>query len=557
MRSGLVVFLVAVPLCLGIAVASGAPPFAGLIAGIVGGVVVSLISGSALSVSGPAAGLTVIVAGAIATIGTFEGFLAAVVLAGVIQIGLGLGRAGAIGHYIPSSVIKGMLAAIGLILIFKQFPHLIGYDSSPAGDFAFQQPNHENTFSAITHAFSLIQPAALMVGLLGLAIMIWWDKLPLRGARLIPAPLVVVLAGVGVNAILLTTGSSIAMGGDQLVSIPMVGSSAELVGLIRLPDFARLFDPSVLTVALTLAVIASLETLLSVEAVDKLDPERRITPTNRELVAQGAGNIVSGMLGGLPMTAVIVRGAANVNAGARSSASAFFHGTYLLLAVVFIPGLINTIPYASLAAILLVTGYKLTKFGLYREMYRAGVDQFVPFVITVLAIVFTDLLVGIAIGFALGVGFILLRKVRNSHRIRTSHDGTARTMRVVLSEDISFLTRGSLAATLRRLPNNTHVTIDATRTIHIDRDVMELLRDFISRVPDREITVEFEGHALDEFVASLPPEQIARCSSRTPSIHNGTIDGHKDRSDSLMPTHAHASDVHPFNLSTRSIAHEH
>jgi MFS superfamily sulfate permease-like transporter len=490
--SGLVVFLVALPLCLGIALASGAPLFSGLITGIVGGVVVALVSGSQLAVSGPAAGLTVIVLQAITDIGTYQGFLLAVVLAGILQLVLGFVKAGTIGNYFPSSVIKGMLAAIGVILIMKQIPHAIGYDADYEGDFQFDQPDHENSFSALVSALEKMNGGAAIISLLSMAVLIFWNRIKIKQLTMIPAPLVVVVIGIGLNVLFMNYIPQLALNENHLVTVPVAKSASEFISFFTLPDFSFLTNPAVYRAAVTLAIVASIETLLSVEAIDKLDPHRRNTPTNRELKAQGVGNIIAGFIGGLPMTAVIVRGSANINAGAESKMSSFFHGLFLLLSAIFIPTVINLIPFASLAAILLVTGYKLTRVSLYRDIYKTGFDQFIPFVITVLAIVFTDLLIGISIGLAFGVFFILKRNMQNTYSYNKNTHDPSEPVVLVLSEEVSFLNKASILETLDNLPRNAHVIIDGSRSNYIDYDVLEVIDDFKKNAHYKNIKVELK-----------------------------------------------------------------
>lgn len=487
--AAVVVFLVALPLCLGIALASGAPLFSGIIAGIVGGLVISVFSGSQLGVSGPAAGLTVIVLNAITEIGVWEGFLLAVVMAGALQFILGYLKAGTIGNYFPSSVIKGMLAAIGIILIFKQIPHALGYDSDTFGDMDFFQRDHENTFSAIGSAMQLMNPGALIITAVSLAILILWPKIRLNSLKLVPAPLIVVIIGVLLNELFKSTSANLVLSPEHLVVIPVATSINEFFGLFTLPDWSFVSNPAVYKAAFTLAIVASLETLLNAEAVDKLDPYKRNTPPNRELKAQGIGNMVSGLIGGLPVTAVIVRGAANVNAGAKTKASAFFHGVLLLLSVVTIPKIINLVPYACLAAILLHIGYKLTKIALYKTMYKSGRDQFVPFIVTVVAIVFTDLLIGITIGMFVGIFYILRVNMKNTYSYLKSdnHDGTP--IKLILSEEVTFLNKASMLLTLENLPDNSKVIIDGTRSVFIDFDVLEIINDFKEQAVHRNIEV--------------------------------------------------------------------
>ena len=402
--AGLVVFLVAVPLCLGIALASGAPLFSGIIAGMVGGIVVTSFSGSQLGVSGPAAGLAVIVLAAIEDLGAFDSFLLAVVIAGIVQIVLGIARAGIIGYYFPSSVIKGMLAAIGVIIFLKQIPHAFGYDKDPEGDLEFMQDDGQNTFSELFNMFEFITPGALIISTLSLAILILWERPFMKKIKLfqiVQGPLVVVALGIILGIVF--KGSQFAISQEHMVAIPVADGFDGFVGLFTLPDFSQILNPQIWIVGITIAIVASLETLLCVEATDKLDPQKRVTPTNRELRAQGIGNLVSGLIGGLPVTQVIVRSSANIQSGGKSRMSALFHGVLILISAMAIPNILNMIPLASLAAILLVVGYKLAKPELFKQMYHAGLKQFVPFTVTVLAIVFTDLLVGIGIGLAVAI----------------------------------------------------------------------------------------------------------------------------------------------------------
>jgi SulP family sulfate permease len=487
--SSIVVFLVALPLCLGIALASGAPLFAGLITGIVGGLVVSTVSGSQLSVSGPAAGLTVIVLGAITSLGSYQVFLLAVVLAGILQVILGLIKAGTIGNYFPSSVIEGMLAAIGLILILKQLPHALGVDSDFSGDEGFFQQDHENTFSAITAALGHFSLAAVVISVLSIAILIIWPKF--KKLSIVPAPLLVVV--LGVVGTLLFAGTSHALRVDQIVKIPVVNGFSEFVGLFTMPDFSALANKDVYIVAATIAVVASLETLLSIEAVDKIDPIKRVSPTNRELIAQGLGNVTSGMLGGLPLTAVIVRSSANVNAGGRTKMSAIFHGTWLLLSVLFIPQIINMIPLSCLAAILLMTGYKLTRISLFKHMYHKGWDQFVPFVVTVLAVLFTDLLKGVAIGMLVSVFYLLRTNMRNPFFYRITNEGDKKHIRIKLAEEVSFLNKAAIQVVLTNIPKETNVIIDGTNSRFIDPDVLETIYNYKHNAYTKGIIVTLEN----------------------------------------------------------------
>ncbi|MEM1219862.1 MAG: SulP family inorganic anion transporter [Bacteroidota bacterium] len=489
--ASIVVFLVALPLCLGIALASGAPLFSGLIAGIVGGTVVALLSGSPLGVSGPAAGLAVIVLGAIQDLG-FEAFLLAVVIAGVFQVGLGLLKAGVIGYYFPSSVIKGMLSGIGIIIFLKQIPHALGYDKSPEGDFAFVQTDGQNTFSELVNMLNYISPGAVIISVISLAVLILWEQKfmnKLSFTKLVKGPLVVVLAGVGLN-ILFQSMPGYTLRADQMVNIPVPDSLSGFFGQFTFPDFSQITNTHIFLTAMTLAVVASLETLLCVEATDKLDPLKRITPTNRELLAQGAGNIVSGLIGGLPVTQVIVRSSANIQSGGRSKASAFIHGILLLVSVMSIPVVLNLIPLSSLAAILFLVGYKLAKPALFIDMWKQGKDQFIPFIVTILGIVFTDLLVGIGMGLVVGIIQILWNNYKIPYHFSPEDYEPGKPIRIQLSEDVSFLNKASIQRTLDQLPDDSTVIIDASRARSIHPDIIEIIENFEENAKTRDIEVQ-------------------------------------------------------------------
>jgi MFS superfamily sulfate permease-like transporter len=479
--AGLVVFLVALPLCLGIALASGAPLFSGIISGIVGGIVIAAVSGSALSVSGPAAGLTVIVLNAITKLETYETFLLAVMLAGVIQFLLGYLRAGIIGHYFPSSVIKGMLAAIGLILIFKQIPHALGYDKDTEGDFYFFQIDGENTFSEIVNSINHLSLGAIIISFIALFVLILWEKPVLKKYAFfknIPGALVVVCLGVFINYAFTMYKPEWALANGHLVKLPVADSAGDFVRQFTLPDFTAFTNPQVYVIACTIAIIASLESLLSVEATDKLDPEKRNTPTNRELKAQGIGNIISGLIGGLPITAVIVRSSANIHSGGKTKLSAIIHGVLLLLSVILFARILNQIPLACLAAVLLLVGYKLAKVSLFRSMYKLGWDQFLPFIVTVVMILLTDLLKGISIGMAVSVFFILRNNYKRPYFFIRSEHHEGDIITIELAEDVTFINKGSVTLTLHHLPENSKVIIDGRKASNIDLDVLEIIHTF-------------------------------------------------------------------------------
>jgi MFS superfamily sulfate permease-like transporter len=500
--ASVVVFLVALPLCLGIAVASGAPPLAGLITGIIGGLVVAWISDSPSAVSGPAAGLTAIVLAAIADLG-YEAFLLAVVLAGVMQLILGFARAGIFAYYFPSSVIKGMLAAIGIILIIKQIPHALGFDKDYEGDLTLFEDVTINLpdqgevtlsfFDQLAYAFGHVGWGAVIITAVGLFILLLWGRIEfLKNLRWVPGPLVVVVLGAVINSLFYTVAPEWALRSEHLVRLPDEGLG-DLLEALRFPDFARITDLEVYSAAFTIAAVASIETLLCIEAMDKLDPWKRSTSTNRELVAQGAGNVLAGMIGGLPMTAVIVRGSTNIQSGARTRMSAFVHGALLLLAVVLIPFVMNLIPLSALAAVLLYVGYKLANLGLFKQMLSKSPDVWVPFIVTIVAILAMDLLRGVGIGMVVGLFFILRSNLQTAFFVRRrdshpDHDGR-QFVRLELSENVSFLNRASVSKVLHELPEGAIVEIDGTRSQYMHPDVIELIHDFEQTAHTRGIDV--------------------------------------------------------------------
>ncbi len=498
--AGLVVYLVALPLCLGVALASTGRTdllFSGIIAGVIGGVVIGFLSGSSLGVSGPAAGLVVIVLGALETLGTFEAFLLALVFAGIIQIVAGFAKAGIIGYYFPSSVIKGMLAAIGITLILKEIPHAFGYDADFMGDQSFSQADGQNTFTELFNAVKYSSTGAIIISVLSLGLLILFDRPFMKKIQLfrfLPGALFVVLIGVVINLIYNGFAPGLSLGGDHLVQLPVASNFGEFISFFKTPDFSAISNPDVYTVAFTLAIVASLETLLSVEATDKLDPFKRSTPTNRELIAQGIGNMTSGLIGGLPITQVIVRSSANVDSGGRSKLSTIFHGSILLVSAAFIPFLLNYIPLASLAAILLMVGYKLSKFSLYKSMFKLGKEQFLPFIVTVIAILTTDLLKGIAIGMVVAIYFILRKNFKHSYHYVKEEQREGEVIKLVLSEEVTFLNKGSISATLDHLPDGSNVLIDGSNSMNIDYDVLEIIQEFKNHsAVNRNITVQTIG----------------------------------------------------------------
>ncbi len=498
--AGLVVYLVALPLCLGVALASTGRSdllFSGIIAGIIGGVVVGMISRSALGVAGPAAGLVVIVLNAIESLGSFEALLLAIVLAGVLQVVAGFLKAGIIGYYFPSSVIKGMLAAIGITLILKEIPHVMGYDKDFIGDQSFAQADGHNTFTEIGYAIRYSSWGAVIISAVSLLVLLLFDRPFMKKLQLfkfLPGALFVVLLGITINALFQGLAPGLVMSGEHLVQLPVANNVEEFLGFFKFPDWAMITNPEIYTVALTLAIVASLESLLSVEATDKLDPYKRNTPTNRELIAQGVGNITSGLIGGLPVTQVIVRSSANIAAGGKTRMATILHGLILLVSAIIIPRYLNLIPLASLATILLLVGYKLAKPSLFAAMYKLGWDQFLPFVVTVLAILLTDLLKGIAIGMVFAIYFILRKNYKHSYHYKKEEVKDGEVITLVLSEEVTFLNKGSIGLTLEKLPDNSRVIIDGSRSVNIDYDVIEIIQDFKQHTaPLRNIQVETKG----------------------------------------------------------------
>jgi carbonic anhydrase/SulP family sulfate permease len=523
LTAGLVVFLVALPLCLGVALASGAPLLSGVLAGIVGGILVGFISQSQTSVSGPAAGLAAIVAAQISTLG-FPAFLMAVVIAGLIQSVLGIARAGFVAAFFPSSVIKGLLAAIGVLLILKQIPHLLGHDADPEGDMAFLQPDQANTFSELGHMLSHVHLGAATIGLASVALLVVWANVKTLKNLMIPAPLIVVLIGVGLSLLFKQFGGAWAVEPENFVQVPIADSLSGLLGFLQWPDFSQWSNPAVYTAGLTIAAVASLETLLNLEAVDKIDPQQRMSPPSRELLAQGIGNVVVGLVGGIPITSVIVRSSVNISAGAQTKLAAIVHGVLLLVSVVFLPLWLNMIPLSCLAAILLVTGAKLASPKLVRQMWEEGRYQFVPFAVTVIAIVFTDLLIGILIGLAVSVSFILNSNLRRPIRRFVEKHLGGDVLHIELANQVSFLNRAALMKVLDAVPRGGQVLLDARATDYIDPDVLDLLRDFtIQTAPAHGVQVSLLGfrskyqiqdqiqyvdYSTRELQSALTPQQV-------------------------------------------------
>ncbi|MBF4465354.1 SulP family inorganic anion transporter [Flavobacterium sp. LC2016-12] len=493
--SGLVVFLVALPLCLGIAMASGAPLFSGIIAGVVGGIVVGFLSQSHISVSGPAAGLTAIILTAITDLGAFDVFLMSVFIAGLIQLALGFLKAGSISNYFPTNVIEGMLAGIGIIIILKQLPHAFGYDADFEGDQAFIQNDGSNSFSFLFDVINHIQLGAVVISLVSFVILIAWDKVSfLKKLKLVPGALIAVIAGVVLNEVFTSTGSSLAIAKEHLVSLPVPKSFDEFKSILITPNFAAVTNPQVWVVAVTIAIVASIETLLCIEAADRMDVQKRYTNTNVELRAQGIGNIVSSLLGGLPMTSVVVRSSANNNAGAKSKMSAIIHGVLLLVSVLSIPAILNKIPLATLATVLILVGYKLAKPATFFHFWEKGKYQFVPFIATLVFVVATDLLKGVALGIIISIIFVLRGNLKRAYSFKKEEYEDGDVIHIDLAQEVSFLNKAAIKLTLNEIPENSKVIINAHDTEYIAHDVLDLIREFKeTRAIDENIKVKLKG----------------------------------------------------------------
>ncbi len=523
--AGLIVFLIALPLCLGIALASGAPLFSGIVAGIVGGIVIGTLSRSQLSVTGPAAGLTAIVLVSISDLGAFNIFLCSVIIAGAVQILIGFLKAGSIANYFPSSVIEGMLAGIGMTIILKQLPDAVGYTKQ----------NHDSMVDAedgfsmniIDDALTHIQPGAAIIAVVGITILILWQTKAFSKLRMLPAGLVVVVLAVVINQLFGQSGSGLYLDASHLVNLPVADSIGGFFNHFTFPDVHGFANPKVWMTGLVIAIVASIETLLCIEATDKLDPQKRYTPANHELKAQGIGNIISGLIGGLPVTSVIVRSSANINAGARSKLSTVIHGTLLLICVATIPFVLNMIPKASLAAILIYTGYRLCKPSVFRHMWReGGATQFIPFAATAVAVVSLDLLKGVGIGLVISIFYLLRHNMRIPYYFQRSSFSNGELVKITLAQEVSFLNKASIKETLEKLPGNTNVIIDASQTEYIDFDVLDLIRDFQqTKVTERNIRLSLVGfrnvYKLPESNASWDIEPALANSNEVPKRSAG------------------------------------
>ena len=508
--ASIVVFFVALPLCLGIAMASGVSPFAGIVAGIVGGIFVGAASGSSLGVSGPAAGLVVIVINAIADLGgSFEAFLVAIIIAGLIQIAMGFAKLGTIAYFFPNSVIKGMLSAIGLIIILKQIPHAFGYDADYEGDMDFNQSDHENTISELENAWNYLNPAAIIICVISIILLVVWEKYLSKKHKIftiLPGPLAVVIIGIVCNLLFINGLLPFSLSEKQVVNLPVSQGFFDFISQFKTPDFSAFGNPKVYMIGFVIAIVASLETLLCVEATDKLDPNKNITPTNRELKAQGIGNIISGFIGGLPLTQVIVRSSANISFGGKTKLSAIIHGFLLLFAVLLFPKVLNLIPLATLASILIVVGYKLLNPFQFKHIFKIGLNQFIPFTVTIVAIVLTDLLTGIAIGFAFAIFYILKSNYKNSYIYHVNDKTSKIANKIILAEEVSFLNKAMILKRLDSIAPNSNVEINALRSKFIDRDVIEIIQNFQTNAISKNINVKVLG--LEKFIKTDKKKNI-------------------------------------------------
>jgi MFS superfamily sulfate permease-like transporter len=504
--SGLVVFLVALPLCLGIAMASGAPLMSGIISGVIGGIVVGFLSRSHISVSGPAAGLTAIILTAITDFGAFDIFLTAVFLAGLIQLALGFIKAGSISNYFPTNVIEGMLAGIGIIIILKQIPHAFGYDADFVGDQSFIQSDGSNSFTSLFEVVNHIQLGSVVITVVSLVILIAWDKVPfLKKLKLIPGALIAVISGIVLNEIFILSGSSLAISNAHLVTLPVPTSFDELKSIVITPNFSGFLNPKVWIVGLTIAIVASIETLLCIEAADRMDVHKRYTDTNVELKAQGLGNILSSLIGGLPMTSVVVRSSANNSAGAKSKMSAIIHGVLLLISVLAIPVILNKIPLATLATILILVGYKLAKPATFIHFWEKGKYQFIPFIATLVAVVTTDLLKGVLLGIVISIVFILKGNLKRAYSFKKEEYVDGDIIHIHLAQEVSFLNKAAIKSTLNDVPENSTVVISAEDTVYIAHDILDLIREFKEiRAVDENITVKLKGFKKAYYIDNSP-----------------------------------------------------
>lgn len=493
--ASLVVFFVALPLCLGIALASGAPLFAGIIAGIVGGIVVGALSGSPLGVSGPAAGLAVLVLGYITALGSWQAFLLSVIIMGIIQIICGYLKLGTIAYYFPSSVIKGMLAGIGLLIVLKQIPHGLGYDAEPETYINFQHHDLQSLITELQNILDNFTLGAVFITIVSMFVLILWESKFIKKNKILkifPAPLLAVVIGIALYNLYLNDILPFNLNSSQVVEIPVSSSFGEFFGQFTIPDFSHLTNPDIYVIGLVMAIVASLETLLCVEATDKIDPQRRVTPTNRELKAQGFGNIICGLIGGLPVTQVIVRSSANISFGGRTKISAISHGFLLLICAISIPKILNMIPMASLACILFVVGYKLAKPALFKQMYKLGWEQFIPFIATVAGMLFFDLLKGVGIGMIVAIFYILRDNFRNSHQHITDTENKNSHV-IELAQEVSFLNKGSILQIIKDIPEDSKVLIDGSKSTSIDFDVIEILKDFKTNAKSKNISLTIKG----------------------------------------------------------------
>ncbi|MBI1838119.1 MAG: bifunctional SulP family inorganic anion transporter/carbonic anhydrase [Flavobacteriia bacterium] len=535
--ASIVVFLVALPLCLGVALASNAPILSGILSGVIGGVVVGVLSRSQVSVSGPAAGLTTVVLVAINQLGSFDVFLVSVIIAGVIQILAGYLKAGIIANYIPSNVIKGLLASIGIILILKQIPHAFGYDDVPEEDFAFLQSDNENTFSELFNILNYFSYGAIVISMISIFMLIYWEKITIKWLKKIPASLFVVIFGIILNSIFYHFIPFLYIHQEHLVNMPKIES---FESILSFPNFMAISNKDVWIIGIEIAAIATLETLLNLEAVENIDPYKRKASPNRELIAQGYGNIVSGLIGGIPITSVIVRSSVNINAGGQTKMVSILHGLFLLLSILFLGSVLNLIPLASLAAILIITGYKLAKITLFIEKFKKGWNQFIPFIVTVISILFTDLLIGILIGLIVSILFLLKSNYKNPFKIKREKLNVKETITIELPNQVSFLNKASIKNILWGIPKNSNVILEAKHSDYIDNDILELIEDFRSTIAkERNIHLNIYGlqknfHIADqiEFVNIIDKDEQQKLSPK--DVLEILMNGNKRFADGIL-----------------------
>jgi carbonic anhydrase len=493
--AAIVVFLVAIPLCLGIALASGVPLFSGILSGIIGGIVVGSLSGSHVSVSGPAAGMAAVVVAAVAQLGDFHTFLLALTLAGLIQIFIGAFKAGFVADYVPSNVVQGLLCAIGILLIIKQLPFAftLSADFNELKTHLLETTEEGLTISPLLTLSEHLNSGAMIITFVSLALMIYFEKTKQKILKEIPAPILVVILGIFINELFMWFNSPMIQDSPQLVNIPKTESVLEFFGQLQFPNWSAWLNPKVYLYAFIIAIVASLETLLNFKAGEKLDKLRRYSSSSQELIAQGVGNMTVGLIGGIPITSVIVRTSINIQAGSKTKISAILHGVFILFAVMLIPAALNKIPLSSLASILIYTGYKLNKPSIYTNIYAQGMDRFIPFIVTVISIIVFNLLTGILIGLAISLFYILKSNSQARIDIIKEIYPNGETSRIVLPQQMTFLNKATLVAELKSIRKYSQLIIDARYAQYIDKEILELLNEFKIEAHNKQIALNLMG----------------------------------------------------------------